>query len=114
MSVAGDIDHQLRILRILNDTFRQTFVGGRVVLTQSIAADIPLKYALLTKLRAFQNFNKDADVDRDHSFGVIDHDGEVFWWKIDYYDPDMEHGSEDPTDQLRTVRVLTLMRPSEY
>jgi len=47
-------------------------------------------------------------------FGAFEHEGQRIFWKIDYYAPDMEHGSENPADPKQTVRVLTIMLPSEY
>lgn len=35
-------------------------------------------------------------------------------FKIDYYDLELEYGSEDPADPEQTVRVLTVMLPSDY
>ena len=40
--------------------------------------------------------------------------GRKFFWKIDYYDRAMEHGSENPTDPEQTTRVMTVMLASEY
>jgi hypothetical protein len=37
-----------------------------------------------------------------------------YYWKIDYYDRNLELHSLDPADPEVTVRVLTIMRVDEY
>jgi transposase-like protein len=37
-----------------------------------------------------------------------------FFWKCNYYDKEMEFGSEDPSNPERTTRVATLMLASDY
>jgi Protein of unknown function (DUF3768) len=34
----------------------------------------------------------------------VEVEGDTFFFKIDYYPPDMEHGSENPADPEQTVR----------
>ena len=41
-------------------------------------------------------------------------DGTMLFWKIDYYDKQVEYGSEDPADPAKTTRVLTIMLADEY
>lgn len=36
------------------------------------------------------------------------------WFKIDYYAPGLEFGSEDPADPAQTVRVMTILLPDDY
>jgi hypothetical protein len=38
----------------------------------------------------------------------------TFCWKIDNYAPELTGGSEFPTDETKTARVLTIMRVDEY
>ena len=108
------MDNTARI-RALNDAFRQTFAGGRVMLTVAVMglpdAD---RAAVLAKVRAFDDFKSDNDPHGEHDFLAIEHAGEKYFAKVDYYAPDLQHGSDDPADPSKTVRVLTVMRADEY
>ena len=46
--------------------------------------------------------------------GKIEHNGEAILWKVDYYDKAMQYGSDDPSDQNKTTRVLTILLADEY
>jgi len=69
---------------------------------------------VVQKVRDFTEFNPDNDPHHEHDFGSFDHDGRRLFWKIDYYSPDMQGGSEDPSDPDETQRVLTIMFAEEY
>jgi Protein of unknown function (DUF3768) len=64
-------------------------------------------------LALFDSFTEDNDPHGEHDFGAFEHEGQRIFWKIDYYAPDMEHGSENPADPKQTVRVLTIILASE-
>ena len=102
-------------IRVLNDNFRSTFVGGQIVMTQGVA-DLTLgtKARVLLAVQSFSNFTKDNDPHREHDFGSVEVEGETYFFKIDYYTLDMESGSEDPADPNATARVLTIMRAAAY
>ena len=102
-------------IRVLNDNFRSTFVGGQVVMTQGVdALPIDTKARVLLAVQSFSNFTKDNDPHREHDFGNFNVEGETYFFKVDYYALDMEGGSEDPADPNVTARVLTIMRADEY
>lgn len=102
-------------VRELNDSFRQTFVGGVVLLTAGVhAIDEASRKAILEKVRNFSNFEEGNDPYREHDFGGFDHQGDRILWKIDYYDRPMKHSSPDPANPALTTRVLTVMLGSEY
>ncbi len=100
---------------MLNDNFRCTFVGGRVVMTQGVDA-LPLdaKARVVLAVQSFEKFTADNDPHREHDFGSFEIQGESYFFKIDYYALDMIGGSEDPADPEKTTRVLTIMRADEY
>ena len=102
-------------IKLLNDNFRSSFIGGQVVMTRGVA-ELPLdmKARLILAVQSFSNFTKDNDPHREHDFGNFEIEGETYFWKIDYYDLDLKFGSEDPADPEKTARVLTIMRADEY
>lgn len=102
-------------IRRINDEFRRSFAGGRVVMTAGVAT-LPMfvRNQALARTRAFDDFNADNDPHGEHDFGRFEIDGNVFYWKIDYYDENIQYGSEDPADPARTTRVLTIMLAHEY
>lgn len=100
----------------LNDLLRSTFLSGRVVMTEGIhALPAATRAAIIARVRHFDAFTPDNDPYGEHDFGAIDVEGagRVFW-KIDYYDPSLTMGSDNPADPRKTTRVLTIMLAEEY
>jgi uncharacterized protein DUF3768 len=102
-------------IRQLNDDFRQSFIGGRVLVTPGIRSlPIETNAAVLERVRTFAGFTAANDPHGEHDFGTIELEGETYFFKIDYYSPDMQGHSEDPADPEKTVRVMTIMCADEY
>ena len=103
-------------IALLNDLARTAMgIACRLVQTQGICA-LPLEEqsAIREKVELFDDFSPDNDPYGERDFGAFDYAGERIFWKIDYYDGTIRHGSEDPSDPAQTVRVLTIMLASEY
>jgi hypothetical protein len=100
----------------LNDQLRKHGAGnGRVMVTRSIRELGPaFELAALAAVRAFNAFTADNDPHGERDFGSFDLQGRRVLWKIDYYNPSLTGGSEDPSDPLRTCRVLTVMLVEDY
>lgn len=102
-------------IAFLNDAVRRTFARGKVVMTAGVAALPEEKLAqVLNRVQHFDEFTPDNDPYGEHDFGSFELGGERFFFKVDYYSPDMQAGSEDPADPEKTTRVLTIMFASEY
>jgi hypothetical protein len=102
-------------IRVLNDNFRTTFVGGRVVMTAGVnELSLATKARVVLAVQSFDQFDGGNDPHREHDFGSFEIEGETYFFKIDYYALDMDGGSEDPADPEKTTRVLTIMRADEY
>lgn len=112
---AMDTKDKTATIAKLNDAFRQTFIGGQVMLTSGVyELDDKSKAKLLHEVRNFETFAKDNDPHGEHDFGKVEIEGQNYFWKIDYYNLALDGGSEDPTNPAVTTRVLTIMRSDEY
>lgn len=100
----------------LNDLARTAMgVASRVVQTQGINALPPaLQSTIRERVETFAEFTKGNDPYGERDFGSFEVERVNVFWKIDYYDPQMEMHSEDPADPSKTRRVLTIMLASEY
>ena len=108
-------DQNTARIRELNDLLRTSFIGGKVLQTLGIQ-NLPEseQSKIIEKVEAFNDFTDDNDPYKEHDFGAFTHAGNKIFWKIDYYDPTMSMGGEDPSDQKQTMRVLTIMLAEEY
>ncbi len=100
----------------LNDLCRKSLgVTCRLVQTFGInSLTEENQFAIHEKVELFNDFNEENDPYGEHDSGAIAHNGQKIFWKIDYYDPDLIHVSENPSDSIQTTRVLTIMLANEY
>lgn len=102
-------------IRALNDAFRTSMSGGRVLITAGVNARGPAFVAeALAAIRTFDAWSTDIDPHGEHDMVRVTIDGAIVWAKLDYYDAAMRFGSEDPSDPEKTTRVLTVLFPEEY
>ena len=102
-------------IRALNDAFRTTLHGGNVMMTATVQAlPVGTTLAAIDAMRRFNAFTEGDDPNGEHDFGSFEIEGQMFFWKIDYYDKRLEFGSENPADPEITTRVLTLMLAEDY
>ncbi|KPN62998.1 hypothetical protein AKJ29_02255 [Aliiroseovarius crassostreae] len=105
-------------IRRLNDLLRKRQIGGQIILTQGIAA-LDESAAIMSRVREFDDFEPENDPYQEHDFGSFDYEDQgegeqhTIFWKIDYYDEDMNGLSEDPADPEKTNRVMTVMLAEE-
>ena len=82
----------------LNDEFRNSIGrGGHVYMTPGIQA-LPQEDFLevFNLVKTFNDFSEGNDPYGEHVFGAFDFKGDRVFRKIDYYDNNLECGSEDP------------------
>ncbi len=109
------INDKTETIRRLNEVFRRSFLGGKVFLTEGVRAlgDDQVR-AIIRHVRIFDAFTPDNDPHQEHDFGAFDEGGSRVFWKIDYFDAEMEGVSPDPADPAVTTRVMTVMLAEEW
>jgi len=99
-------------VRALNDGLRQTFTGGRVVVSPGVLSLPPQVNAeVLERVRGFTAF--DDDNDPNHDFGRFDLAGVTYLFEVDCFARNM-HAPKDAADAGKATRTLTIMREDEY
>jgi hypothetical protein len=110
----NDAEKTVRV-RALNDELRTAARGGMVTITRGVQAlgeeDVA---GAVAAMRRFDTFTEDNDPHGEHDFGRFESGGHAFFFKMDYYDSNLELGSEEPWNPEKTRRVLTLMLCDEY
>jgi hypothetical protein len=102
-------------IRDLNDKFRTSFEGGKVLVTKGIQSLGPAAtLVILQAVARFKEFTRANDPHNEHDFGGFEYGNLTVFWKIDYYDQQLELASHSPADPHVTTRVLTIMLASEY
>lgn len=94
---------------ILNDEFRRSGFG--VTLTNGVQSVENLE-GLLSAIRSYNSFNGGNDPYGEHDFGSLIWNGDKVFWKIDYYDQNLQYW-EEPTS-ARCKRIMTVMLADEY
>jgi hypothetical protein len=99
-------------MRARNDALRQTFTGGRVVLSPGVLSLPPqTNEEVLERVRSFSAF--DAENDPHHDFGRFDLAGVPYVFEVDCFARDIA-ASKDAIDTGKATRTLTIMRADEY
>ena len=102
-------------IAIINDNFRKSFIGGEVLLSAGISAmNLEDKANIVALVQNFDNFTPDNNPYSENDFGTFDYKGNKILWKIDYYDLNHKHMSEDPANPDITNRVLSILLAEEW
>ena len=102
-------------IRALNDQLRQNFADGIAVMTPGVAALGAEAVARIVKtIAVFDDFCHANDPHEEHDFGSFEADGQMIYFKIDYFDQNLSMHSPDPADPSVTHRVITIMLAEEY
>jgi uncharacterized protein DUF3768 len=98
--------------RGLNDALRQTFTGGRVLISPGVHSLPPDDNAkVLERVRGFTAFIDD-NVPH-HDFGSFELAGVVYCFELEGFSS-AQDGSKEPAGAGKATRVLTIMRADEY
>jgi hypothetical protein len=92
-----------------NDEYRKKRQGFMVTRGVSVLPDIT---TVLLLVQDFNKFSKDNDPYSEHDFGSFVCFGRKLFWKIDYYDSNLEYWADPLSSKCH--RVLTVILAEEY
>lgn len=115
---------RVRLIRETNDRLRKTGYDASkmmVILSGALSNDDPSYHAyVMEKVRSFDAFTEDNDPHGEHDFGTIkvepfgDNDEATIMWQINYYDLALRYGSDEPWNEAKTRRTLTIFYAEDY
>ncbi len=102
------------VIAQLNDNLRKTLEGGTIVITRNVRSLEGYNASeLVAALANYGRFDEDNDPHGERDFGDFPLFNTDLYFKIDYYNPDLKFGSDDPADSSITHRVLTVMTEAD-
>ena len=103
MSASNETTSTERI-RTLNDHIRRNIGSGRAVMTIGIAALGPEVVARIIKtIEVFDDFCTANDPHEEHDFGAVEVDGNMIFFKIDYYESQTVNRQTRQIQRLQSV-----------
>jgi Protein of unknown function (DUF3768) len=102
-------------IRTLNDNLRRNLSEGTAVITPGVAAlGVEAVARIVKTITVYDDFCHANDPHEEHDFGAFEAEGQVIFFKIDYYDKHLRNHLPDPTNPSVTERVITIMLAEEY
>ena len=112
-------------IALLNDELRKKLISGELFKADSkdkafitrgasVFANGMNRMQFLNNVALYRNFTEDNNPYGERDFGNFMYQKEKIFWKIDYKDNSMMYHSPDASDPSQTIRVLTIMKASEW
>jgi hypothetical protein len=112
-------------IALLNDELRKKLISGELFKADSkdkafitrgasIFVNGMNRMQFLNNVALYRNFTEDNNPHGERDFGNFMYQKEKIFWKIDYKDNSMMYHSPDASDPSQTIRVLTIMKASEW
>lgn len=77
------------------------------------ALDKETQTRTIRAIALFSDFTEYKDAYHENDCAMVTLDGYRLLWKVEYYDPTLQHNSEDSPELSKTVRVMATMIPEE-
>ena len=111
----NDIENRQRQIAETNDQVRQTLARDRLMVTVGIQElSQETQNRIFTAIETYDSFKPSNDPYLEHDFGKVEVDGHTVFWKLEYYDNNLEYHTPDALNRSVTRRVLCVMLAEEY